>query len=241
MTEGVVHLDELASHMREPMKTFLSRVQELAGSNCLAITGFGAIAMPEGHTTKQPAKSVVVLTQIDLSMLRTLAKQGVKLGKANIAAPLIMTPEYIHGSLDTFPLEFLDMQQCHICLVGPDYFSDLSFEASHIRLQCERELKTILIAMRQGLLAAAGRETQFKAMESDIAERLTRTLRGLLWLHGKTEFLTAIQVVEQIEQETNHALPGIRRTLDSHAHHEWDDFTSLYHNIDTLKTLVDRW
>jgi len=241
MTQGVVNIDQLNSGMQEPVRTFASRVQDLAGSNCLSITAFGAIATPGFDRAVHTAKSVVVLEQIDLSMLRELAKDGAKLGKAKIAAPLIMTPIYVQGSLDAFPLEFLEIQQCHLCLVGPDHFSDLSFDASHIRLQCERELKTILIAMRQGLLAAAGREKMFGAMESDIAERLMRTLRGLLWLHGKKEFLTAVQVVGQIEQDTDRSLPGIRSALEGSRQHDWDDFTKLYNEIDGLKTFADKW
>lgn len=241
MTQEGIGIDHVDRTMRAPIQTFIQRVQELAGSNCLAITGFGSIATSEFDVARHLAKSVVVLEQIDLLMLRELAKDGAKLGKASIAAPLIMTPVYIQGSLDAFPLEFLEIQQCHSCWVGPDHFSDLNFEATHIRLQCERELKTILIAMRQGLLAAAGREKMFGAMEGDIAERLIRTLRGLLWLHEKREFLTAIQVVGQIEQETDHSLPGIRSALEGNRQQGWDGFTTLYHEIDGLKTLADRW
>ena len=241
MTEGIVNIDQLTSGMQEPVKRFVLRVQELAGSNCLAITSFGAITTPAFDPRKQLAKSVVILNNIDLPMLRELAKDGVKLGKAKIAAPLIMTPVYIEGSLDTFPLEFLEIQQCHLCLAGPDHFSDLSFDASHIRLQCERELKTILIAMRQGLLAAAGREKMFGTMESDIAERLMRTLRGLLWLHDQKDYLDAIQVVGHIEQETERSLPAIRGTLQDLRQHGWEDFMKLYEEIDGLKTLADKW
>ena len=241
MTQTVVNIDQLVSGMQKPVKTFACRVQALGGSNCLAITAFGAIATPGFDPAIHSAKSVVVLEQIELNMLRELAKDGAKLGKAKISAPLIMTPVYVKGSLDAFPLEFLEIQQCHLCLVGPDLFTDLSFETSHIRLQCERELKTILIAMRQGLLAAAGREKMFGAMETDIAERLLRTLRGLLWLHGKKDFLTAIQVVVQIEQDTERQLPGIRKALEGSGQHDWDDFTTFYHEIDGLKTLADTW
>lgn len=241
MTQAVVNIDQLASGMQEPVKTFVSRLQTLGGSNCLAITAFGAIATPNFDPAIHTAKSVVVLEKIDLHMLRELAKDGAKLGKAKISAPLVMTPIYVKGSLDAFPLEFLEIQQCHLCLVGPDLFTELSFTTDHVRLQCERELKTILIAMRQGLLAAAGREKMFGAMESDIAERLIRTLRGLLWLHGKKEFLTPIQVVEQIEKDTERTLPGIRKALDGSGQHDWDDFTTFYHEIDGLKTLADTW
>lgn len=241
MNQAVVNLDQLVSGMQEPVKTFVSQVQNLGGANCLAITAFGTIVTPSFDPAMHTAKSAVILEQIDLNMLRELAKDGAKLGKAKIAAPLIMTPIYVRGSLDAFPLEFLEIQQSHLCLMGPDFFTELSFTTDHVRLQCERELKTILIAMRQGLLAAAGREKMFGAMESDIAERLIRTLRGLLWLHGKKEFLTPIQVVGQIEKDTERNLPGIRHALESNRQHGWDDFTTLYHEIDGLKTLADKW
>ena len=102
-----------------------------------------------------------------------------------IAAPLIMTPEYIDASVDVFPLEFIEIQQRHFCVFGPDHFEGLSFDHTHVRLQCERELKTLLISMRQALLSAAGHEKLFKTIEADVADRLMRTLRGLLWLHEK--------------------------------------------------------
>ena len=237
----MANFSQLVTAMQDPMKKFVERVQGLAGENCLAVTGFGTIATSGFDPAKHTAKTVVVLERIDLNMLRELAKEGVKLGKAKIAAPLIMTPVYIQGSLDAFPLEFLEIQQCHLCLLGADHLADLPFDDSHIRLQCERELKTILIAMRQGLLAAAGREKMFGVMEGDIAERLIRTLRGLLWLHGKKDYLSAVQVVSQIEQETDTSLPGIRGALQELGQHGWEDFTKLYHEIDNLKTIADRW
>ncbi len=241
MTQSVMNLERVVSGMQEPMKRFIDRIQTLDGANCLALIGVGAIATSGFDPAWHTARSVLVLETIDLAMLRKLAQDGVKLGKAKIAAPLIMTPLYITGSLDTFPLEFLEIQQCHLCFVGTDYFADIAFEEQHIRLQCERELKTILIGMRQGLLAAAGREKLFGAMEGDIAERLIRTLRGLLWLHGQYDSLSAFEIVGRIEQETDRSLPGIRGALQETHQHDWNDFTRLYDEIDGLKTVADRW
>ncbi len=241
MTHPAMNLERVVSDMQEPMKRFIDRVQTLGGVNCLAVIGVGAIATSGFDPARHVARSVLVLETIDLAMLRELAKDGAKLGKARIAAPLIMTPVYIAGSLDTFPLEFLEIRQCHVCFVGTDYFADVSFEERHVRLQCERELKTILIAMRQGLLAAAGREKLFGAMEGDIAERLIRTLRGLLWLHGQDDSLSSIEVVGRIEQETDRSLPGIRAALQENRRHDWNDFTRLYDEIDGLKIMADRW
>ena len=47
--------------------------------------------------------SVIVLVKMDLKFLELLAPLGKKYGKQRVAAPLIMTPEYIKSSLDVFP------------------------------------------------------------------------------------------------------------------------------------------
>ena len=178
---------------------------------------------------------------VDLEMMRHLAKDGAKLGKAHIAAPLIMTPEYIEASMDTFPLEFIEIQQRHLCIFGSDYFRDLHFESSCVRLECERELKTLLISMRQALLSAAGHEQLFKTIEADVADRLMRTLRGLLWLHEQKEGLSAPHTIEEVEKSTNRPLPGIRKAIHETGDHGWAEFQSLYHDIDALRKLVDAW
>lgn len=241
MTADIGGLDQIFASMREPIRKYAENVQALAGANGLALTVFGSIAAGSFNPATHTARSVVVLESIDLEMLRRLAKDGAKLGKSKIAAPLIMTPEYITASVDTFPLELIEIQQRHICIFGQDYFEELAFEEAHIRLQCERESKTILIAMRQGLLAAAGREKLFAMIEADVAERLVRTLRGLLWLHGQREAKSAVQAVGEIECSMNRSLSGVRGAIDEQSQHGWEEFQSLYQDVAALGKMVDAW
>ena len=135
-----------------------------------------------------------------------------------------MTPGYIKASLDTFPLEFIEIHQCHITLFGHDHFETLSFNDVDVRLQCERELKTILIAMRQGLLAAAGREKLISEMEINVAKHLVQTFRGLLWLKGEKEAKPTAHVISEVENITERKLPGVRDALIVTGPHGWDLF-----------------
>ena len=126
-------------------------------------------------------------------------------------------------------------------MFGPDHFDGLSFDHTHVRLQCERELKTLLISMRQALLSAAGHEKLFKTIEADVADRLMRTLRGLLWLHEKKEGQSALQTIEEVEISTKHAFPGLRDVIQETGNHGWAEFQALYNEIDALRKLVDAW
>ncbi len=73
-----------------------------------------------------------------------------------VASPLIMTPEYIDNSKDVFPVEFLSIKVAHRTVYGEDVFSTLSLDNSHLRHQCEREVKVKLIGLRQGYLTTMG-------------------------------------------------------------------------------------
>ncbi|MEC4672784.1 MAG: hypothetical protein VST68_01220 [Nitrospirota bacterium] len=241
MPENALNLDRVIDSMKGPIRKYGERVQELAGAKALAVTLFGAIAAGTFDSSRHTVRSVLVFQDVDLELLRQFAKEGTKLGKARIAAPLVMTPEYIKSSVDSFPLEFIEFQQCHLCLFGPDYFSDLVFEPTHVRLQSEREVKTILIGMRQALLAAAGKEKLFGDIEADVAERLIRILRGLLWLHEQNEALPAEEVVTQVEREVKRGFPGLRSVLHKEGPHQWDQFKGLYEDVDALRNIIETW
>lgn len=100
--------------------------------------------------------SICVLDSMDLKFLELLAPLGKKYGRQKVAAPLIMTPDYIKGSLDVFPIEFLNYKLIHSTVYGEDLFEALQFNRMELRHQCERELKSKLIWLRQGYLSSLG-------------------------------------------------------------------------------------
>ncbi|MCY4487970.1 MAG: hypothetical protein OXF11_12780 [Deltaproteobacteria bacterium] len=227
--------------MRASLTRYAETLKDLAGDNARSLILFGAVAAGTFNPRSHTARSVFVVGAVDLEMLHKLARQGPRLGKARIAAPLIMTPEYIESSLDTFPLELLEIAQRHVCVFGEDPFQDLSLRADDVRHQCERELKTIQIGMRQALLATAGRDKALTTVEVDVGERLLRALRGFLWLHGDAEPKTALDTVAAIESGIQRSLPGVRSAVDERSQHGWEEFKTLYADVDALRTHVDAW
>lgn len=241
MDAKLTKLDRIVESMRQPLRQYAELVQKLGEENARALTLYGAITTGAFEPAVQPAMNVLVLNEVDLDLLRRLAEHGLKLGKARIAAPLIMTPAYIQASLDTFPLELIEIHQQHLTVFGEDHFADLSFEDAHVRLQCEREFKAILIRLRQGLLAAAGRERLVAELEVEIGGSLARTLRGLLWLKGQKEAKPATQVVMAVEKVIDKPLPGVRAALERAGEHGWEQLRLLYADIETLGKIVDAW
>jgi len=227
--------------LRDRLAPYISLAQELAGSQLISLAVYGAMADQAINAKREAIGNVMVLRQVDLVLLQKLAGHGAKLGKALIRAPLIMTPEYIQSSLDTFPLELIEIQQTRVTVFGEDCFAELAFKEADVRLQCERELKTLLIGLRQGLLAAAGRSKALSMIEAGAADALGRTLRGLLWLNRTREVHTSALLLGQVEKILDRKLGGIASALSGAGSNGFDGFKRLYEDVEALGKVVDGW
>ena len=225
--------------LRLGMQESIRLISEVLGPSLLSVTFFGEAVTGGFDRRMHAARSVLVVKAVELPALRRLAEHGPRLGKAGMTAPIVVTPKYVQDSLDTFPLEWIEIQQQGVTVLGDDHFSSLSFEAAHVRLQCEAELKRILMGLRQALLAASGKERGVSLIEHAAAENLMRTLRGVLWLKGRHEHLPAALVVDEVEKFVGGKLAGLRGALDQTARHDWNEFDRLYADVELLMGKAD--
>ncbi len=146
--------------------------------------------------------SVFVLKQMDLQFLSVLAPLGKKHGKKGIAAPLIMTPDYIKRSLDVFPIEFLNLKLLQHKVLGEDIFRDIEIKQTDLRYQCERELKVKLIGLRQAYIRSAGDR---KVLSENIIASIPAYIplfRAIIFLLGKEPPINNSEVLATLHELT---------------------------------------
>jgi hypothetical protein len=183
--------------------------------------------------------TAVVLDSVDLDLLERLAAESARWDQRRVAAPTVFSPDYLARSRDTFPLEFIEIQQQHVTVLGHDHFASLEFDPAHVRLQCERELKVLEIGLQQGILVSQGRSESLQVLGDDVAERLLRALRGALWLKGTRHALPGAQVVEVAERAFGLPLVGVRGALASSGPTPWRLVRQLHADIRALGKSVD--
>lgn len=200
---------------RRPVELLAQVLQDIAGDRVVGLCPFGlAFCTHHGYEITR-LQSVVVLESLETSFLDRLGEYGMQLGELNVMAPLIMTPEYIQDSRDTFPLALMEIQQTGRTVHGQDYFRDLSFEKADVRLQCERVLKTVLIDLRQRRVASAGDESVWPEIYAAALEECYRVLRGLLWLAGQTGSTDLSLLISEAERVSQHPLGTFNRVRES--------------------------
>lgn len=226
--------------LRGSIREYTGEIGARFGANLLGMVLYGPVLESGFDERRSAATSAVVLKHVELESLRRLGEQGARWGRRGIAAPLVMTPEFIESSCDSFPLELLEIKQNHVTLTGEDHFTPLELKAEHVRLQCERELKRIKMRMRQGLLAAAGREAALAELEADIGLHLVRTLRGVLWLKGMTTYLPAPEVIGKCADLAGRPLTGLQTALASDGRRGWQEFGALYEDVEALAGMANK-
>jgi len=184
MTEDKTNLkvDALNIHIRDSIRDFSERLLTALGDNLQSITVVGGSLTEDFEPESSDINTVLVLDRQNLSSLNAIASLAKPMSRKKISPPLLMTQSYIERSRDVFGVEFLDFQLAHKTIMGDDPFASLEFDKKDVRLQCERELKAMLIRLRQGYIAAAANKKLVRDILISTAKGMAPLLRAMLWL-----------------------------------------------------------
>ncbi len=177
-----LELDVLRDEIRNSVKAFAEKLVAGVGDNLKSITVVGSSLTEDFKSGQSDINTVLVLGKQTLNALNIIAGLAKPMSKKKISPPLLMTPSYIERSLDVFGIEFLDFQMTHKTIFGNDPFTSLTLDKKDIRLQCERELKAMLIRLRQGYIAAAANKKLVRDILISTAKGVAPLLRAMLWL-----------------------------------------------------------
>ena len=111
--------------------------------DCL-MEGFSALESP--WTVSFILKSNSVEDMLPLQMLTQKAKYD------NIQFNHVFSRFEIKSSQDVFPLEFLHIKSKNVTLCGETPLADFSPNLAELRIECERELRGLLVHLRQFFL-----------------------------------------------------------------------------------------
>ncbi len=245
-TNQVVRLEGLRETIRSPLEVLAQHLQTKLGGDLESLTVVGSALTDDFQPGASDINTVVLLREHGVATLTAVGSLAKSMIRYRLSAPLLMTSAYIERSRDVFGVEFLDFQLTHETILGADPFTAIHIDKSDVRLQCERELKAMLVRLRQGYVAAAGDDRLVRDILISTAKGLASVARALLWLDdverpqtmekalqaGGARFgvdLNAAVVAERWRYEKpRRTRAEIERT-----------FTALLDTVDRLTTIVD--
>lgn len=163
---------------------FIQEISQIFGEEVVSIILYGSATTDEYIPKKSDINFLVILTQKGIEEIDKVHKPIKHWQKKRISLPLFLTQNYIHESLDSFPIEFLNMQSTYRILLGEDILKTIGIKKQDLRLQCERELKGKLLQLRQGFILTEGKLRGLTLLVSQSIIAFTSIFKGLLHLRG---------------------------------------------------------
>ncbi len=243
---NTLNLSGLPAAVAAKMSPMVEELLREHGSNVHSFHIVGSAVIPDYSEKLSDVNSLAVLHNMDLKFITFLAPLGRKYGKKRIAAPLVMTPGYIYRSLDVFPIEFLDFRLIHQTIYGSDILKDLQIDRPHLRLQCEREIKTKLISVRQGYISSLGNKEHLNTV---LVRSITGSMaffRAVITLLGKeppvprTDVISEFGAATQIETGIFTELLALKRRAIKPSERELHSLFERYYNaLESADTIID--
>lgn len=204
-----------------------------------SITLVGSALTEDFDPSHSDINSILTLNNMDLKFIETFAPLGKKFGKKRIAAPLIMTPEYISTSLDVFPIEFLNIRLNHLTLFGDDIFKTIEINKTDLRYQCERELKVKLIDLRQSYIASIGNPKFIVEEFINAFSGYIPLFRSIIYLLGKNPPLENADVISELGTTSGIDTDPFTRMLKEKKDREKLSIEQLNHIFETYYTAIE--
>jgi hypothetical protein len=178
------NLEMLHPSVRSDVEAYCEKLVSALAARLAAVSVYGSATGPDFIPGKSNVNLAVVVDRLDQDLLDRML-DIVKWGKKkNVVAPLLLTVDYIESSRDVFPIEFVEIRDSQVLLMGTDHFSSLEISREHLRLECESQLKAAVLRTRQAYLEVGSVKRGAEAVLHASLTSLIPVFRAMLKLKG---------------------------------------------------------
>lgn len=134
---------------------YARKLAERYGESLVSVVLYGSAARGDYREGVSDLNLLVLLRSADPAQLRRGTELARGWAEKGNPPPLILSEVEWRDSADVFPIEYSDMLDAHVVLHGIDPFTDVRVDWTHLRLQCEHELKSKQIQLRERYLVSS--------------------------------------------------------------------------------------
>ncbi len=189
---------QLQEDTHTPLRGFLRTIKKHESLTAEAILVYGSAARGEFLQGYSNINVLIVLERITQPLLQQWSGIQKQWAREGIVAPLFLTYTDLQQSSDVFPLEFLDIKECHVLLEGRDPFPELHVSSTHLFLQCRQEVHANILRVRQGYVEGWGRVEAIQTLLPLSLTSLLPCLRGLSRLLDRPANMKAPEMLHEL-------------------------------------------
>jgi predicted nucleotidyltransferase len=173
------------------------------GQDIVSVILYGSALTADYVPGKSDLNLMIVLSEEGIHRLHLAHDLVARWRRKRVGTPLFATKTYIDSSLDTFPIEFLNIKGNYLVIQGEDVLAGLSFTKEFVRMQCERELKGKLLLLRQRYVETGGKGRILRSLIAASLPTFTFVFKGLLHILGEEVPITRTEAVSLVARRFN--------------------------------------
>ena len=180
------------------LNTLVMSLQDIFSNRLLSVFIFGSKANSSEHPLNTNVDLFVVVDSLNTEDLTNLLPSIQKwIAKGN-PYPQIMSKDEFFGMCDIYAIEFSDIKWNYQIIHGTDFVETLNVNYFDLRLQCERELKNLILKLRGFYLEHGRAKSAILPAIDTIAKTVIVIFRALLRLKNMNPSVYKQDVVEQL-------------------------------------------
>jgi predicted nucleotidyltransferase len=217
--------------MEGKLAELVSRLKEAAGKNLESVVLYGSAVRGDFHPGTSDLNVMCTLVSINVAELQLLAPVvSWWTREAREPAPLFFLSEELRRSTDVFAIETLDIQKSHKVLFGRDPVAGLEVPMNLHRVEVERDLRLLLLRLRQQVLLSGRNELELTAVLKKTISAAKTLLRHTLVAFGEEPPATPAEVFQRIHTATGADADAFLSVFESRATGEWKKDTFVLYD-----------
>lgn len=162
---------------RARLDPVVADLQRIFGARLEAVVAYGR------HTSEQ-VHSLALVSSLTMDDLRAMASTASQWHHAGAATPLVLPRDEFAQSLDAFPIEYGEIIDTHVVLVGQDPFAGIGIDRLDLRRAVEAQAASHLLHLRENYVEDAARPSAVAALVRNSAPGFALLLRRMARLDG---------------------------------------------------------
>ena len=176
------------------LDNFIEELKTKLGDNLVSVIAFGSKANVED--AKNNLNLMIVTNTLNAENLYEISKPVQKWVKAKNPIPVIMNKEEWYSSFDVYAIEYSDIKDNYRIIYGEDLVPSIPVNKYFLRIQCESELKSLLLKYKNNFLLNIKSDREMKKVLNNVIKTLLVIFRAVLRLHDRPVPYRAVDIIE---------------------------------------------
>lgn len=162
--------------MQDKLVKLARELQHAGGQAVRTVATYGSIARGDHRADQSDVNLLIVLEPASIEVLGSL-RPAISSARDELRlAPFVVDQSELRHAADAFAAKLADIQLAYQVLAGDDTVASLEIQFEHLRLACERDLRSVALRLRRAYVLGAARPAMLRVT----LERSLPTIFGAL-------------------------------------------------------------